>query len=225
MSMLTQASRWRHVTISIVGIGTWLPETVRTNDAWPPSFRQNRQSAATERSTTSRLRRPLAAALVERDLSPKRTIRSSGRSGATSPTGALAADAEIAAAARALADARVAPADVDLVLSYSIVPDRLTPTAAPSLTASALASARLLGVDAACASSITQLDVARAYIDSGLARVVLLVQSHLLLRAMPMEHPASPGLGDGATALVVTRGAGLAIRETFRTPTANSRSP
>jgi 3-oxoacyl-[acyl-carrier-protein] synthase III len=30
-----------------------------------------------------------------------------------------------------------------------------------------------------------------------------------------MEHPASPGLGDGATAMVVARGSGLTIRSTF----------
>jgi 3-oxoacyl-[acyl-carrier-protein] synthase III len=30
-----------------------------------------------------------------------------------------------------------------------------------------------------------------------------------------MEHPASPGLGDGASAMVVARGPGLAIRSSF----------
>jgi 3-oxoacyl-[acyl-carrier-protein] synthase III len=48
-----------------------------------------------------------------------------------------------------------------------------------------------------------------------LAKVVLLTNSHLLLRAMPMAHPATPGLGDAATAVVIARGKGLTLRSTF----------
>jgi 3-oxoacyl-[acyl-carrier-protein] synthase III len=110
----------------------------------------------------------------------------------------------------------VAPADVDLVLSNSIVPDRLMPSTAAAVAHRIGATRALaLGIDAACASAIAQLDVGRAYVAAGLARTVLLVQSHLLLRAIPMEHPASPGLGDGATALVLARGSGLKVRSTF----------
>jgi 3-oxoacyl-[acyl-carrier-protein] synthase III len=36
-----------------------------------------------------------------------------------------------------------------------------------------------------------------------------------LLRVFPLAHPACPGLGDGASAMVVARGPGLALRATF----------
>jgi 3-oxoacyl-[acyl-carrier-protein] synthase-3 len=105
---------------------------------------------------------------------------------------------------------------VDLVLSHAIVPDRIGPPSAVSV-AHVLGAHRAmaLGVEAACASAIAQLEVARAYVGSGLAKVVLLTQSHLMLRAFPMDHPAAPGLGDGATALIVARGRGLSVRSTF----------
>jgi 3-oxoacyl-[acyl-carrier-protein] synthase III len=202
---------------SIVGIGTWLPDTERTNDAWPPSFCQNRQERGDRTFNDIPLcDDPIAAALVERDLLAEANDPFLGATRRrVADEGALASDAEVAAAARALVDARVDPAQVDLVLSYSIVPDRLTPTASTVAHGIGARDARAFSVDAACASTITQLEIARAYVESGLARVALLVQSHLLLRTMPMEHPASPGLGDAASALVVTRGPGLAIRETF----------
>jgi 3-oxoacyl-[acyl-carrier-protein] synthase III len=60
-------------------------------------------------------------------------------------------------------------------------------------------------MDAACATCIVQLATAVALVESGAANHVLLTQSHLLLRVMEMLHPATPGLGDGATAFVVSR--------------------
>jgi 3-oxoacyl-[acyl-carrier-protein] synthase-3 len=202
---------------SIVGIGTWLPENERTNDAWPPAFRERCQERGDRTFNDIPLSDdPLSAALVERDLIAEANDPFLGATlRRVADDGALASDAEIAAAWMALADASVDPADVDLVLSYSIVPDRLTPTASTVAHGVGARGARAFAVDAACASAITQLEIARAYVESGLARIALLVQSHLLLRTMPMEHPASPGLGDAASALVVMRGPGLSIRETF----------
>jgi 3-oxoacyl-[acyl-carrier-protein] synthase III len=76
-------------------------------------------------------------------------------------------------------------------------------------------NAKTLGVEAACASALYSLEIARAYIESGLARVVVLTQSHLLLRTVPESHPAAPGLGDAASALVVTVEGPLVVRGTF----------
>jgi 3-oxoacyl-[acyl-carrier-protein] synthase-3 len=204
--------------IAIVGIGTWLPETIRTNDAWPRSFSE-RLHAKGDRTFNDipRCDDAEAAAIIARDLEAEALdpfLGAKARRVADAST--TAAEAESRAGLAALHDANIAPGDVDLVVSYSIVPDRLTPSTATSV-AHRIGATRAVafGIDAACASSITQLDIARAYVSAGLARHVLLVQSHLLLRAIEMEHPASPGLGDGATAMVVSRGAGLTIRSTF----------
>jgi 3-oxoacyl-[acyl-carrier-protein] synthase-3 len=209
------------LTISIVGLGTWLPEAIRSNEAWPTAF------AAHARSSGDRTFNDIpasedaeSAAIVARDLDAERSDPFLGaRARRVADPSMTAAEAESRAALVALREAGIAPGDVDLVLSYSIVPDRLAPSTAGAVAYRVGATRAIaLGVDAACASSITQLDVARAYVTAGLARTVLLVQSHLLLRAMPLEHPATPGLGDGATAMVVARagnGPGLAIRSTY----------
>ena len=206
------------MTIAIVGVGTWLPEAIRTNDAWPPTFAAN---ALGKGDRTFNDIPPSedseAAAIVARDLEAEtRDPFLGAKLRHVADDSVTAAEAEASAGLAALRDAGIGPGDVDLVLSNSIVPDRLMPSTAAAVAHRIGATRALaLGVDAACASSVVQLDVARAYITAGLASTVLLVQSHLLLRAMPMEHPASPGLGDGASAMVVTRGTGLTIRSTF----------
>ncbi|HEX4337799.1 MAG TPA: 3-oxoacyl-[acyl-carrier-protein] synthase III C-terminal domain-containing protein [Polyangiaceae bacterium] len=205
------------MTASIVGIGTWLPEAVRTNDAWPASFGERTLRGGDRTFNDIPLSEdPVAAALVERDLGAEASDPFLGAKRRHVAADEMrASDAELVAAKRALADAGIDGADVGVVLTYSTVADRLTPTSSTVAHGIGARRAHAFGVDTACASGVTQLEIARAYVDSGLARAVLLVQSHLLLRTMPMEHPASPGLGDAATAMVVADGPGLAIRATF----------
>jgi 3-oxoacyl-[acyl-carrier-protein] synthase-3 len=209
-----------HRPIAIVGIGTWLPEMVRANDAWPPDFaaRQHTQGDRTFNDIPPS-EDVQAAAIVARDLEAEARDPFLGvKARRVADPSTSAAEAEAFAGLAALTDAGIAPAEVDLVLSHSIVPDRLMPTTAATV-ADRIGAARALAlsVDAACASAIVQLETARAYVAAGLAQTVLLVQSHLLLRTVPMNHPAGPGLGDGATAMVVARGRGLTIRSTFAT--------
>jgi len=206
------------MTISIVGIGTWLPETVRTNDAWPPAFAERlRRGGDRTFNDIPPSEDPESAAIVARDLAHEADdpfigakVRRVADPTMTSP------EAEARAGMAALHDAGALPGDVDLVLSYAVVPDDIG-AVNPASVAHRIGAKRAtaLGIEAACATAVSQLDIARAYITAGLANTVLLTQSHLILRAMPMEHPAAPGLGDGASALVVARGNGFAIRSTF----------
>jgi 3-oxoacyl-[acyl-carrier-protein] synthase-3 len=205
--------------VSIIGLGTWLPEAVRANDAWSPAFRE-RAAGRGDRTFNDipACDDMETAAIVARDLEAEARdpfLGAKVRHVADATT--TATDAEAGAAMAALNDAGVSPGDVDLVLSYSIVPDRLTPSTAATV-ADRIGATRALafGIDVACASAIVQLDMARAYIGAGMARNVLLLQSHLLLRTVEMEHPATPGLGDGASAMVVAAAdAGIRVRSTF----------
>jgi 3-oxoacyl-[acyl-carrier-protein] synthase III len=206
------------LNISIVGVGTWLPETIRTNEAWPASFAANAHEKGDRTfNDIPPSEDAEAAAIVARDLEAEtRDPFLGAKARHVAGPSVTAAEAEASAGLAALRDANLAPGDVDLILSNSIVPDRLMPSTAAAVAHRIGATRALaIGVDAACASSVVQLDVARAYIAAGLANTVLLVQSHLLLRAIPMGHPASPGLGDGASAMVVARGTGLTLRSTF----------
>jgi 3-oxoacyl-[acyl-carrier-protein] synthase III len=91
-------------------------------------------------------------------------------------------------------------------------------------------NAQALAVDSVCASAVSQLDVARAYIMAGLAKHVLITQSHLMLRSFPSSHPAAPGIGDAASALLISdapnaQGLSLRILSTFaRTHGEHARS-
>jgi 3-oxoacyl-[acyl-carrier-protein] synthase III len=191
----------------VQGLGTWLPETVRENTAWTPEFIEKSRARAGDRTLvdipmddTDAFRRIAAGYLREEASDPflgasRRRIAEDGIS---------SSEAEAHAAERALCDAGVAAGDVDVILSWAIVPDRITPSNANRVAGLIGAkSAWAMGVDAACASIVTQLTIAASLIESGRARTVLLTQSHLVTRAFSMDHPASPNVGDGAAAVVV----------------------
>lgn len=189
----------------IRGIAAYYPDQVRTNDEWPADF------AARLAGEGDRLFNDIARAedsareVTERYLEQEALDPFLGcRERRVAPASMTSADAETLVARAALADARIDPAEIDVVVSYSVTPDRMTPSSAARVAAAiGLTRAHAFSIDSACASALVQLDIARALVCSGQARNVLLTQSHLLLRAFPMLHPAAPGLGDAATALVV----------------------
>ncbi|HKY63482.1 MAG TPA: 3-oxoacyl-[acyl-carrier-protein] synthase III C-terminal domain-containing protein [bacterium] len=188
----------------VSGLGSWHPSTVRRNDAWPPEFRA---AARAGDRTFNDIPPPLgdAAALAERYLELEAIDPFLGaRERRVAADGITAADAEYAAARAALEDAGVRADQIDAVISYTTVLDRILPPTA-GLVAHRLGATRAVafGTDAGCSTLITQLMMAAGMVEAGLARHVLLTQSHLILRAVPLLHPATPGLGDAATACVV----------------------
>lgn len=191
----------------ISGLGKWLPEQVRDNSAWPPHFSQlSRTSADRELVDVDLQQCALADQIAHRHFALEARDPFFG-----TVQRRIAADdmdaprAEAFAAKAALTDAGLDPMDLDVVFSAPAVPERIAPSSAPRV-------AKLLGaerayaacLDAVCASPVIQLDSAAALIESGRARHVLLTQSNLMTRTMPLSHPASPNVGDVATAMVVS---------------------
>lgn len=198
--------------IFIRGIATWFPDVVRTNAAWPEAFSAPRGQLGSDRTFMDipRDQDDLAGRISDRHISAESLdpfIGAVERRIADDAMGSR--EAEAIAASRALQDAGIDGADVDVVMSWAMIPDRVSPSGA-NYVANAVGAERAIawGVDAACASSLVQLKTAAGLIASGQAKVVLLTQSHLITRSFPMAHPASPGLGDGACALVVTASEG-----------------
>jgi len=193
------------MSAAIAGIGAWYPERVRTNDDWPADF------AVASRSTGDRLFNDIppspdeALRVTDRYLAAEAHDPFLGaRERRVADDRTSSVDAEVLAAQRALDDAGVPASEIDVVISYSVVPDRVTPASACAVASRLGAPASLaFSMDAACATALIQIQTAKALVESGQARTVLLTQSHLLLRSFPMLHPAAPGLGDAATALVV----------------------
>src|SRR6185312_9489032 len=91
----------------------------------------------------------------------------------------------------ALADARISPGDVDLVLSSALVQDALTPSNGPGVQdLVGCHRAPGIGVEGYCSSALAQFDLATGLVESGRARFVLCVQSHQIGRINDRELPA-----------------------------------
>jgi 3-oxoacyl-[acyl-carrier-protein] synthase-3 len=195
----------------ITGIGLWVPETVRTNDAWPPDFvqqfTQHRDDVRASDPLGMRLRlrgRPYDEILTKwasrYDDDPfKGTVERRIKD----PTTAIA-QGDAIAGSRALEDAGVHREDVDLVLSSAVLQDKLAPSNACAIQALlGCKNAAPLGVEAYCASVPAQIDFAAALVESGRARNVLCVTSHQISPVNDLRAPMSPLFGDGSCAFVV----------------------
>jgi 3-oxoacyl-[acyl-carrier-protein] synthase-3 len=195
------------VKAGIVGIGEYRPSTVRTNDAWPADFAA--RVAASTRTELTDVRAGSTGdacdVLVARHLASEDGDVFLGASRRRVADASMnATDAEAIAARSALAEAGIDPEDVDVLVSWAAVPDRPTPPSAPRVAHLIGAKrATAMGLDVGCATITGQLLFAAALIESGRARNVLLTSSHFITRTFPLEHPASPSVGDIANAVVV----------------------
>ncbi|MAM61998.1 3-oxoacyl-[acyl-carrier-protein] synthase III C-terminal domain-containing protein [Maritimibacter sp. UBA3975] len=134
-------------------------------------------------------------------------------------------DLALAAATAALADAGLAPADIDLVICGAAVPYQPIPATAPLLMqrlGMTDGSASAFDVNATCLGFVVALDTAARLIATGGARRALVVSAEIASRALPWEtQPEVAALfGDGAGAAVVEAGAGLKASLTRTYPSA-----
>jgi 3-oxoacyl-[acyl-carrier-protein] synthase III len=196
----------------IVGLGLWVPDTVRDNDAWPESFVRDfhAQRAARDARDFTHIERE--ASRPYDDLFRKHALPFDNDpfKGATrryiADPDVPTAHGDARAGMRALEDAEIAPEDVDLVLSSAVVQDELVPSNGPAIQhLLGCKRAAGIGVEAYCAGALAQLDLASGLVESGRARFVLCVQSHQLNRINAMDLPASPIFGDASAAFVVGR--------------------
>jgi 3-oxoacyl-[acyl-carrier-protein] synthase-3 len=121
---------------------------------------------------------------------------------------------ELNAARDAIADARISPQDIDLLLTHSAVQDYLATNTACSLheRLGLRGDCFSLMVEGSSNSFLMQAAIAQQAIQAGAARCALLVQSSTFSRILPRDAEYSPWLGDGASAVVigpVSAGAGF----------------
>jgi 3-oxoacyl-[acyl-carrier-protein] synthase-3 len=111
----------------------------------------------------------------------------------------------VPAARAALADARLVPEDIDLIVCATITPDHQLPSTASELQA-ALGCRWVPAFDvaAACSGFVWAFAIAAQHIVTGLARNVLLVGAELLTGITdPLERGTAVLFGDGAGAAVL----------------------
>lgn len=115
---------------------------------------------------------------------------------------------------KALKDAAIAPEDVDLILMATMTPDYLIPsTAALVQKQLGAVNAAAFDLQAACSGHLYGLSMAKAYIESGMFRNILLISSEKMSSFVDWEDRTTCVLfGDGASACVVAKeGSGLLI--------------
>lgn len=120
------------------------------------------------------------------------------------------------ASLRALEDAKIAPEKIDLILVATLTPDYVFPSTACLLqTRLKAVNAAALDVQAACTGYLYALSQAKAYVDSGLYRNILIVAAEKLSSIVNYKDRNTCVLfGDGASACVVSnKGSGLIVRD------------
>jgi 3-oxoacyl-[acyl-carrier-protein] synthase-3 len=192
--------------IGILGVGLHLPPEIRRNDTWAPELvakwaEQRRASPRTLPTPKTPGAERVLAAMRQQAADPFQ----GGEIRHVLAPDLDITDMEEAAAREALADAKLRPDDIDLVLSFAIVPEYLLSNPGCVLHAR-LGMPRecfTMQADAAAYSFLGQLALAESMILAGRARRALLVQSSTATRLIDLEDPQSVLVGDGATAVVV----------------------
>ncbi len=120
------------------------------------------------------------------------------------------------AALKALESAAVVPEDLDLILFATITPDFAFPSTACLIQARLKAvHAAALDIQAACTGYVYALALAKAFVEAGIYKNVLVIASEKLSAIVNYKDRNTCVLfGDGASACVVSsQGAGLLVRD------------
>ena len=120
------------------------------------------------------------------------------------------------AALRALENGGISPSQIDLILVATLTPDYVFPSTACLIQAKLQAvNAAAIDIQAACSGFVYALMQAKAFIESGLYKNVLIVASEKLSSIVNYKDRTTCVLfGDGASACVVSgTGKGLVIKD------------
>ncbi|MHC4307323.1 MAG: beta-ketoacyl-ACP synthase III [Planctomycetota bacterium] len=168
---------------SITGVGSFLPEKVLTNDDL------SKVLDTTDEWITKRT-----------GIRERRIVEN----------GVAASDLAVEASMRALDDANVLPAEVDLIITSTITPDCLFPSTSCYVQEKLGArNAGAFDLLAACAGFVYALSVAKSFVASGTMKTVLVVGAECMSKITDYTDRSTCILfGDGAGAVVVQQGNG-----------------
>lgn len=124
------------------------------------------------------------------------------------------ADMGAKAAQQALQSCGVDPANIDMIIVATMTPDYISPSTANLIQAKLKAdNAASMDIQAACTGFLYGISLAKAYVESGMYRYVLVIATEKMSAFMDYQDRSTCILfGDGAgAALVAASGAGLKI--------------
>lgn len=163
----------------IIGTGSCLPETVVTNDDLSEIMDTSDEWIRTR------------TGIRERHLAKDET------------TAGMSAEA----ARRALDNAGITAQDIDLIIAGTVTADHVVPSCACEIQAAIGAEhAVAFDINAACSGFMFALNIAHAYLQTGVYKTALIVGAETLSRIMDWNDRSTCVLfGDGAGAVVVQR--------------------
>jgi 3-oxoacyl-[acyl-carrier-protein] synthase-3 len=196
---------------TILGLGAYIPDEIRTNDWWPKSLVQIWQAKEKkneinlqESKDNAQERESLHPALAREVDKIKNDPFGGTKERRVAPVAMLPSDMEVAACREALENAHVRPEAIDLILCFSLPPDVLiVPNCFKVANALGLTNARCVGINSICHSFMTMIDLAHLYISSGAVKHALLVASTKYSAIMDYSSSISVAAGDGACAAVM----------------------
>ncbi len=120
--------------------------------------------------------------------------------------GQSTSDLAIEAGRRCLANAGVAPAEVDLIVIGTMTPDHYTPGAAPLTQAALGCRCPAMDLNAACSGFMYALVTGGHFIKSNTCRNVLVIGADVMSMTVdPEDKKTYPLFGDGAGAVLLTQ--------------------
>lgn len=194
---------------TIIGMGAYIPEEVRTNDFWPSELvnmwgKGNKKSKTflhlkNEKAYKQKNTHPLLEQELNRLLDDPFVGMKERR-----VSNILPSEMEKLACEEALMDANVSPEEIDLMIGFSLPSDKIYPTNLFKVHYElGLKNAKCFGVDTLCYSFLTMLDIAYQYIRNGEANKVLLFVSTKYSAIMDYSSSVSVVAGDGSVAVVL----------------------
>lgn len=176
-----------HNKARIVGLGSYLPERVLTNQDLEKMVETSDEWIVSR--TGMKERRMAAADEFPSDMGTK-------------------------AALKALSSAEVSPEEVDMIIVATMTPDYISPSTAGLVQANLKAgNAAAMDIQVACSGFLYGLSMAKAYIESGMYRKVLVIASEKMSTFVDYTDRNTCVLfGDGAAcAVVAEKGEGLTV--------------
>lgn len=195
-------------SIGVIGVGTYLPPTVRKNDHWSDETVtkwREKKAAPLSNKIDPAAATPGARAVMEAMAEWRDDPFHGALERRVLDEGKTASDMELEAARAAIANAGIDPQEIGVVLVNTLAPDYLVTNNACLLHHNLGLSKHCftMATEAACNSFQMQTDLARKMLLTGSGKYALLVQTCNISPMLPMDQAHSSWFGDGCTAQVV----------------------
>lgn len=123
------------------------------------------------------------------------------------PRDLATSDLCVEAARRAIDNAQVTPADIDLLVVGTFTPDHVCPSTACLVQERLGLDVPAFDVSAACSGFVYSLATASQFVATGNSKLALVIGGDTCSRIVnPLDKKIAPLFGDGAGAVLVTRG-------------------